>query len=183
MSFQTRRPARCVAAASAVVYVLVRNQLRGQVDDALRERAAFVTRRPLGSPTRDRRARPPSAGPAGPGLEPGDVFVQAVRDDGSVASPDPIRPSSRSRRTTLAAARGERKEFFSDATVAGTHVRMLTVPLGQGYALQLVRPLDEVDQLLDRVGLVMIFVALAGIGVAALLGALVARAALARYGG
>ena len=53
------------------------------------------------------------------------------------------------------------------------------MPLGQGYALQLARALDEVDTLLHRIGLVMLFVALAGIGVAALLGALVARAALA----
>ena len=50
MSFRLRQTiatalavAVAVAAVSAVVYFLVRSELRGQVDDALRERAAFVT--------------------------------------------------------------------------------------------------------------------------------------------
>ena len=36
-----------VAVASAVVYVLIRGELRGQVEDALRDRATFLTHRPL----------------------------------------------------------------------------------------------------------------------------------------
>ena len=169
-----------VAAASAVVYVLIRNEQRGQVEDALRERAEFLTRRPLGvAPTR----RPASSSSAcrarrGPGSSRAASSSRRCVEDGSIASPDPSQAEFPVSEDTLAAARGRREEFFSDATVAGTHVRMLTVPLEQGFALQLVRPLDEVDQLLDRVGLVMILVAVVGIGVAAVLGALVARTAL-----
>jgi two-component system, OmpR family, sensor histidine kinase MprB len=169
-----------VAAASAVVYVLIRNEQRGQVEEARRERAEFLTGRPLAvasdPETGELVLRVP--GPPGPRLEPGGVFVQAVREDGNIASPDPSQAEFPVSEDTLEAARGERSEFFSDATVAGSHVRMLTVPLEQGFALQLVRPLDEIDQLLDRVGLVMILVAVVGIGVAAVLGALVARTAL-----
>ena len=73
------------------------------------------------------------------------MFLQAVREDGIVAKPDPDQAEFPVSEETLEAARGEREEFFSDATVAGTHLRILTVPLGQGFALQLVRPLDEVD--------------------------------------
>jgi two-component system sensor histidine kinase MprB len=171
-----------VAVASAVVYVVVRDHVRGQVDDALRERAAFVTHEPIrisadpetGELVLEQRGPGP-----GPGLEAGDVFLQAVREDGAVARPEADQAEFPVSEETLAAARGDSGEFFSDATVGGTHVRMLTVPLGEGFALQLARPLDEVDQLLDQIGLVMIFVALAGIGVAAVLGAVVARAALA----
>jgi two-component system sensor histidine kinase MprB len=62
--------------------------------------------------------------------------------------------------------------------VDGAHLRTLTVPLGRGYALQLARPLTEVDDLLDRVRLILLLVAVGGIGAAAVLGALVARSAL-----
>jgi two-component system, OmpR family, sensor histidine kinase MprB len=172
--------AAAVAIACALVYVLVRGELRGQVEDTLRERAAFVTHGPLEIQT------DPGTGELllhlprrGPGLEPGGVFVQAVNEEGSVARPDLDQAAFPVSEQTLEVARGERKEFLSDATVDGTHVRMLTVPVGQGFALQLVRPLDEVDQLLDRIGLAMIFVAVGGIGAAAILGALVARTALA----
>jgi two-component system sensor histidine kinase MprB len=168
-----------VVAASAVVYAVVRSEQRGQVDDALRERAAFLTRAPLVVATDPETGELVLRLPGrGPGLEPGGVFVQAVREDGVVAKPDPEQLEFPVSDQTLEAAAREREQFFSDADVDGTHVRMLTVPLEQGFALQLVRPLDEVDELLDRIGLVMIFVALAGIGVAAVLGALVARSAL-----
>jgi two-component system sensor histidine kinase MprB len=171
-----------VAVASAVVYVVVRDHVRGQVEVTLRERAAFVTHDPIRISTDPQTGELILGEPrrGGPGFEPGgDVFVQAVDEEGNVARPDTEQVAFPVSDATLEAARGERSEFFSDATIAGTHVRMLTVPIGHGYALQLVRPLDEVDRLLHQVGLVMIFVALGGIGVAALLGALVARAALA----
>jgi two-component system sensor histidine kinase MprB len=172
--------AAAVAIASAIVYVLVRDRLRGQVEDTLRERAAFVTHEPLHVETDPRTGALILGTPRrGPGLEPGGVFVQAVDEDGNIARPDADQVAFPVSDETLEAARGERGEFFSDATVAGTHVRMLTIPLGQRFALQLVRPLDEVDELLHRIGLVMIFVAVAGMGVAAILGALVAKTALA----
>ena len=37
-----------VAVASVVVYLAVRNELRGQVDDALEQRAEIVSRIPIG---------------------------------------------------------------------------------------------------------------------------------------
>jgi len=62
--------------------------------------------------------------------------------------------------------------------VDGTHVRVLTTGTPFG-AVQVARPLDEVDSVLDRVLIVLIVVGLAGIALAAGLGALVARTALA----
>jgi len=171
-----------IAAASALVYVLVREQLEGQIDDALREQASLVTRRPLAivsdRETGELVLRLPARGP---GFER-EIVVQAVSGDGEVAGAGLDQLELPVTEETLAVARGARDGFFSDTTVADTHVRMLTVPVGRGYALQLVRPLDEVDRLLDRIGLIMIVVAAGGVGAAAILGALVARAALAPVG-
>jgi two-component system sensor histidine kinase MprB len=80
---------------------------------------------------------------------------------------------------TLAVAAGRRPRFFSDATVAGTHVRMLTerapVP---GGAWQVALPLADVDSTLAHLKLVLAIVSLGGIALAAGLGLLVSRAAL-----
>jgi two-component system sensor histidine kinase MprB len=59
-------------------------------------------------------------------------------------------------------------------------MRVLTLPLGrEGYALQVGRSLEEVDSVLRRMSRWLIVLALAGIGIAAALGLLVARAVLA----
>jgi glyoxylase-like metal-dependent hydrolase (beta-lactamase superfamily II) len=44
-----------------------------------------------------------------------------------------------------------RDEFLDDATVEGTHVRYITVPYAPAFALQLARPLTEVDKSLERI--------------------------------
>ena len=56
---------------------------------------------------------------------------------------------------------------------------MLTAPLRGGYALQISRPLDEVDSALARIRNWLLLVALVGTAIAAALGLVVARAVLA----
>lgn len=184
MSFRLRQTlvtslavAAAIAVASALVYVLIRNELRSQVDDQLEQAVAVITRGPVhveDDPSTDGLRL--DLGRGGLGLS--GVVVQAVRSDGTVIQQDSRLVELPVSDDTIAAASGERERFFSDATVADVHVRMLTVPANDGYALQLVRSIDDIDRLLHRIGLIMIFLALGGIGVAALLGALVARAAL-----
>ncbi|HJU48891.1 MAG TPA: HAMP domain-containing sensor histidine kinase [Gaiellaceae bacterium] len=169
--------AAAIAISAALVYVLVRDQQHDQVRNALRARASDLSRGPLLISPDPRSGKPVLRLP-GRGFDSGGIFVQAVSESGQVVSPEfqsvvfPVTSATR------AAARGEGGEFYSDATVQGTHVRMLTVPAGGGYALQLLRPVDDVDDLLDRVKWILILVALGGVGAAALLGALVARSAL-----
>src|SRR5204863_4567001 len=83
----------------------------------------------------------------------------------------------------LAVARGEHDAFISDAAVADTQVRVLTVPardpLGRRYALQVARPLSEVHDTLGRITLYLVVIAVGGVALAAALGLLVSRAALA----
>ena len=105
-------------------------------------------------------------------------YLQLVAADGTTArraGEDVALPVS-DRTLSVAAGRGE--EFLADATVSGTHIRVLTVPLATGMALQIARPLTEVDSVLDRLRLILVLVGAGGIGLAALLGFGVARTAL-----
>jgi two-component system sensor histidine kinase MprB len=73
-------------------------------------------------------------------------------------------------------ANGTRGAFFADATVGGAHVRVLTSPLAQGVAVQVARSLSEVDGTLHRLEVILLLVTVGGVGLAAGLGGLVARA-------
>ena len=80
----------------------------------------------------------------------------------------------------LRAARGEVADpFFEDARVAGTHLRVLNLPGERGFAIQVGRSLEEVDRALGRIRGFLIAIAVIGIGLAAALGLVVARAVLA----
>jgi two-component system sensor histidine kinase MprB len=165
-----------IALASGLVYVLVRDQLRGEIESTLEDRAALVTSGPLtvrrgpnGSRVLDSPYR---------GLEQGDVFLQAVDAQGQVAKPDPRQAEFPVTDEVKQAAAEGGNPFFTDSVIEGTHVLQLVVPVGDGYALQLVRPLEEVDRVLDRIGIVLVLVSLGGIAAAAAFGALVARTAL-----
>jgi two-component system, OmpR family, sensor histidine kinase MprB len=162
--------ALAVVLSSVVVYAVVRDQLRDQVDGALEERAVdfqdapFVGRIPeIGDPK--------LGGAAG--------YFQIVGADGTVRRPSgadiPIPVSRR----VLDVAGGHVPPFFTDETIAGTHVRVLAFPLVPGLALQILRPLDEVDATLDQLRTFLILISLAGIGLAVALGLIVSRAAIA----
>ena len=79
---------------------------------------------------------------------------------------------------TRAVAAGRRSAFFSDATVGGTHVRILTERASEGGVWQVALPLTDVDSTLTHLKLVLALVCLGGIALAAALGLLVSRAAL-----
>ena len=173
--------AASIAIACAVVYVIVRGDLRSQVDDTLRNRAAAAEaafNRPGGGLIRGPHggffARLPTLGEGG-----GDTLVQLVQTNGTVlrAPYSPIAIPV-DRQTKLVAG-GTRDAYIADSTVDGVHVRVLTAPLGQGLAVQVLRPLQEVDHTLNRLALLMTLVAAGGIALAVAAGAIVSRAALA----
>jgi two-component system sensor histidine kinase MprB len=165
-----------VAAATAAAYLAVRNQLRGQVDDALAARAEIIRQIPLAvvrSGENQFFLRIPGPQLGGPG-----GYVQVFGPQGAIRAPGDNLALPVDDRTRNAAAGGE-GTYYSDAEVADTHVRILTTPIGEGYVLQIARPLTEVDTSLDRLRRILILVALGGIGLAAALGFAVARTALA----
>jgi two-component system sensor histidine kinase MprB len=175
VSFRTRlillgalAAAVAVAAASAVAYVVVRGQLRGEVDNALRARANEIRSEPgprwLLVPT------PEFGGASG--------YAQLVRGDGVCAGQGgqtcllPVRKEAR------AAANSGRGFYWTDLTVNKVHVRVLIFSVAPNYAVELARPLNEVDHSLARIRRWLLLITLAGIGFAALLALGVARAVL-----
>ena len=184
-----------VVVAAVAIYLGVRSELRGEVDDSLRGRAErvapAVAHRGIGDPRdmaggRDAHGpgRPDRAFPAPP-PEPfggAEGFVQIVQPDGQVLRPpgarERLRVDERAREIALAGS----GESLTDARAGGTHLRVLTRAVPGGGAIQLARPLDEVDRQLDRVLLVLLVVGAAGVALGAALAALVARTALAPIG-
>ncbi|MGH2852743.1 MAG: HAMP domain-containing sensor histidine kinase [Solirubrobacteraceae bacterium] len=136
-------------------------------------------RGPLGGSGSGRRGFPRAVQPARFGGASGYVeFISpkgAVQVPGGQSSSPSIAPNAKDR----AIAASGRGRAWSDRTVKGTHLRVLTVGGGSLGAVLIARPLTEVDHELSQILLILLIVGVAGIAIAALLGALVARTALA----
>ena len=192
-----------VVLASALTYVLTSNQLHRQVDAQLRRREQAAQRllRLTGGrtptlssdggglritgvapfPSTGRGAASGAGGllgrlPAGPDQVRG--YQQLVDSSGRVivSSSQGIRLPVNAATRRLAAHGGA--PVFSQATVHGIDLRILAVPFGAGRALQFAQPLTEVDGLLSRLRLILVLLDVGGIALAALLGRLVAGAAV-----
>ena len=146
----------------------------------------FGDRSPPGGPFRV------AGGESGPGGLPNRVqpapfggasgYVQFLATNGAVRVPAGQGPSP-ARITTTAqdrsiARRGSGSEL-TDRTVRGVKLRVLTQGLQTRGAVMVARPLGEVNSELDRLVLILAIVGAAGIALAAGLGAVVARVALA----
>jgi two-component system sensor histidine kinase MprB len=179
--------ALAVLAAAIGLYVAVRSELRGEIDSSLRGRAHALAGAPepgggLGM----------GAGPGGPGGFPGSVepapfgaasgYVQFISPQGRLFVPGGQGSSSRRIALTAAdraiAARGS-GSGLSDRSVAGTRLRVLTLGVGPNGAVLVAQPLTEVDHELSQLLLILALIGAGGVVLAALLGALVARTALA----
>jgi two-component system sensor histidine kinase MprB len=164
-----------VVLASAVVYIVVRNQLRGTVDSALRDRAADVSHEPI----RAFRAGGRAFLAPGPELGGAPGYFQLVESDGTTVRPPGETVELPVSDRVLSVASGDAGGFLSDTHVFGVHLRVITVPYTGGFAVQIARPLTEVDHSLGRIRFFLILIAAAGIAVAAAVGLAVTRAALA----
>ena len=183
MSFRTRLAlvaaiavGLAVIAASAAVYVVVRQQLLGQVDRALLSRERELE--DLRVVNLDEQGNLLIPGPPF-GLDRD--FVQAVPQHGPPVVQRGVTFSLPVSQRDRDAAHGGTGLHFSQKKVSlGGHdveFRVLTMP-GGTYALQIFRPLTEVNHTLHRVTLFLILISVGGMGVAAALGLLVSRAAL-----
>jgi two-component system, OmpR family, sensor histidine kinase MprB len=160
-----------VVVASAVVFVLVRNELRNQADQTLTDRAGELA-----------RVTHVENGPGGPYLETPPIafgiYIQLVERDGTVIHKLGDRYTLPRGDRVMAATRGQSGPFFSETTVAGRHLRILTIPY-LASAFQIASDDTDVARAIHRIGIVLILIALGGIAVAAGLGLAVAQAALA----
>jgi two-component system, OmpR family, sensor histidine kinase MprB len=170
--------AAAIAVASVAAFLVTRAELRSQVDQSLLRFSRGLSARSFDA----RRAAilGQLAQAAGEEL-PVQLEVQFIRPDGTSVEPRPGGTALPVGGQALAAARGERGPLLQDVRVDGVHLRMITVALGDGQAgaMQVARPLTEVDRTMAGLGLLLGLVAVAGVAVSALLGLAVARAGLA----
>jgi two-component system, OmpR family, sensor histidine kinase MprB len=152
-----------------VIYIAVRAELNATVDRTLVERASSVQAYVAGFGY-ELPPNPPLGGPGG--------YVQYINADGRVivspAHDVPLQVTARAK----AVAAGEAKTFIEDAHVRTTRVRVLTVPLSKNIAVQVARPLDEVDRVLRRLRGTLLLVMIGGVAIAVGLGGGVSRTAL-----
>lgn len=124
----------------------------------------------------------PSTGSIFGGLPPGPAQVrgyqQVVNAGGKIVERSAKGFSLPVDASTLALAKAGGEPFLRNADVNRIHLRLLAEPLGRGHAVQFAQPLTEVDSLLSRLRLILALVVIGGIALAALLGRLVAGAAV-----
>ncbi len=209
-----------VLLASALVYILVRDRLRSDIDNDLRHQADVVSQRATqiapvvsgsapgpvtfgtgtgtvvpggGSPPPPPQIQPKgkrergnrvflqrAVPPPGPGAAP--ALAQVIGPDGAVVTdPDsqyrlPVTDAERQ----LASNGGGAQ--FSDASVQGTDLRILTQALPSGGAIQVARSIEDTNHTLNTLIIILAAVGAGGIALAAALGPVVARTALAPAG-
>jgi two-component system sensor histidine kinase MprB len=163
--------ALAVVVASFVVYFVVRGQLRNTVDGSLRTSGAQLARTPFHD--FENFTTPSSELGGAPG------YPQLVNSRGEVGLPpgETLRLPVTDRVKEV--ARKGTGTFLMDSHVNGVHVRVLTFPYVPRVAVEIARPLTEVDHSLGRIRNLLFLIAAGGIAIAAALGLLVSRAALA----
>ena len=172
-----------IAIAAIVMYFVARQVVYNQLDDSLHQRvdntsvSLTVPVSPGLTPTSLRigqlvlNIHPPQLGGSG--------YVQAITADGSqrtLLSGETVNLPVTSRDLQVAA--GAQPDYFRDAWVGGTRVRIYTAPIARDVALQVARPLSDVDNILERLKFILTAVAMGGVALSALLGSLIARAGL-----
>ena len=164
-------------AAGALMYLMVQQQIQSAFDDTLKTTANTAR---LGGPRPDDRF----GGRAGGGQvflsgRP-DIFAQIVDTSGSIVGSDSQVGQSPELVTSqvLAVANGKSADGWSDVTTSTVHWRIYAVPFSPGHALEVARPLNEIDAALASTRFALIGLAITAAVLAALLGALIGRAVL-----
>ncbi|HEY2430267.1 MAG TPA: HAMP domain-containing sensor histidine kinase [Acidimicrobiales bacterium] len=146
-----------VILAASGAYLIVRHELRHQIDVSLHNTASSLNQGP--GPIGDRNRL---------------SVVQVLNVDGSVRSGGLIPVTGDDR----AVAEGRSNDHFHDVTVQNIHLRVYTVGLVGGGAVELAANLNAVDATLKQLTLLLALLALGGVALGTALGTLVARAAL-----
>jgi two-component system, OmpR family, sensor histidine kinase MprB len=164
-------------AAGALMYVLLQQQLQTAFDDTLKTVANSAR---LSGPRPDERF-----GGRGGGFVyltgRADIFGQIVDSSGEVVGANTQDGEAPELITSdvVAVARGQRPNALADVTTANGHFRIYAVPFTPGNALQVARPLTEIDAALANMRLALIGLAVGAALLAAVMGAVISRAVLA----
>jgi two-component system sensor histidine kinase MprB len=159
-----------VVLGSIVAYLVVRDTLRGQID-------ASLTAPTPGPGATFRSEAPPEIAGQTQALEGPVPFVQRISGDVVYRSRREIARLGDPRHVQEVAD-GRRAAYFGDTEVDGVHVRYFTAQATPGEAIQVARPMTEVDSALSKLRLGLGFVAITGIALAAFLGRFATRHAV-----
>ena len=179
--------AAAVAAGIAVLGVatvgvtVTRWRLRTEVDNSLVSQAMQIARSSLVSDTggfrRNGGGRPDHGGDQNLQAEVG--AFQVIDENGEIvvqrAFVEPLPIDS----VDKAIAAGTSDAMLRDRTTDDAHVRVATVPAGNGLAVQVERPIDDIDRTISSLVLAFVFIGLAGIALGGGIGFVVAGRALA----
>ncbi|OFW66705.1 MAG: hypothetical protein A2Z12_08840 [Actinobacteria bacterium RBG_16_68_21] len=163
-----------IAGASYLSYTVARTQVRGEVDDALRDRGITL------GPISDIQGRYGRGAGQGAAADPDDDFI---RDDAIVQflTPEGIIQLGRAAVVLpvadqdVAVLSGTTTSVLRDITVDDIHYRMLTRAVAPGIALQVARDLSEADAVLAGMRLRLLLFGGFGVALAAAAGWWVAR--------
>jgi two-component system sensor histidine kinase MprB len=187
-----RKRLTIIAAASVAIavllalvacYAIVRNQLRGQVDDSLKTQANAIQNGQLNSLQHPQLASIPASagGPA--------QYAQVYAANGQrqpVAGNIYLPVTDLTRRI----AAGHSSAYLNDFQAGDNHLREITfpaqLPLEAGgsltVAVQLARPLNSVDNVLSHLRFILALLFVGGIALAAMLGRMASRRVLRPLG-
>lgn len=163
-----------VTAAATVAYLALRAQSRAEIDRSLNDRLADFRRQVVvDAPFGSVEFPPPPVGSDG-------GYAQLVSANGEVALPSGGTFTLPVDVEVLAVASGSAPGFTRDVDIEDLHLRVLTARAtpDRSVAIMIARSLAETDQALARIRLLLLVIALAGVGGAAGLGWAVARSAL-----
>jgi two-component system sensor histidine kinase MprB len=173
--------------ALGIAFLVMRAELRGQVDDTLQRVAGrftqdvlFVQRLAgaepgLSSPAVEPAIRQRLAAPDEP-LSARGRYVQLISSDDVIppaGGPAELPVDEQAREI---AAHGD-GSYFSDVQIQGEHARVFTRALEPGLAIQAAQTVEEQDDAISQLRLILGVVGLAGVGLAGALGLVVTRTA------
>jgi len=192
MSFRRRLTLAGTAVGLAIVlalgtaFLLMRAELRGQVDRSLEQVAGrrgndvLFTQKVVGDQMppggvavgllRERLAQ------ADQPLQTRGRYVQIVTGDEVIApagAPPQLPPDERAREL---ARKGE-GSYFDDVTLDGVHARVFTRALAPDTVIQAVQSVEDQDRAINRLALILAAVGMGGVGLAGGLGLVVTRTA------
>jgi two-component system sensor histidine kinase MprB len=162
-----------ILAASVVCYVVVRSQLRSQIDDSLRAQMQAV-QHVGGSALENLPGVPASAGGPVP-------YAQVVFPNGQFGGITGVTHLDLPVSTTDRSIANGQGSSLTDVTVHHSHLRVLTFHFASTdgpLAIQLARPLNSTDNILSSLRLILGLVLLGGVIVAGTLGRIASRRVL-----
>jgi two-component system sensor histidine kinase MprB len=177
--------------ALGTAFLVMRSELRGQVDASLQQVAGqrgadvLFTQKVVGPEVGSEQITKKGVvagvlrqrlAEADKGLQARGRYVQIVTGDSVIApagGPPQLQPDQRAREL---ADTGE-GSYFEDATLHGVHARVFTRALAPGVVIQAIQSVEDQDHAINRLALILSLVGLGGVGLAGGLGLVVTRTA------